>query len=157
MMMASKGFRARLGRTFLIQAGLIGTAAVVGVFLASLLLEGLLVRQALREEAEYFWSQRQHNAAFPLPATLNLTGYLDVSPPGVGHLSNGYHERMVEGLEVVIWVTEKEGHRLYLVFDHSGVGRLATVFGLLPLATVLLVLYLSTWLAFEPHVGPSRR
>lgn len=149
MMMASKGFRARLGRTFLIQAGLIGTAAVVGVFLASLLLEGLLVRQALREEAEYFWSQRQHNAAFPLPATLNLTGYLDVSPPGVGHLSNGYHERMVEGLEVVIWVTEKEGHRLYLVFDHSGVGRLATVFGLLPLATVLLVLYLSTWLAFR--------
>jgi len=35
------------------------------------------------------------------------------------------------------------------VFDRSGVGRLATVFGLLPLAMVLLVLYLSTWLAFR--------
>ena len=41
--MAASGLRARLGRTFLLQGALIGAAAVVGVFLASLLLEFKLI------------------------------------------------------------------------------------------------------------------
>jgi hypothetical protein len=73
--------RARLGRVFLLQAAFIGAAAVVGVFLASLLLEGVLIRQALREEAAHFWSERASDSAFPLPGTLNLTGYLDTRRP----------------------------------------------------------------------------
>lgn len=147
--MAAKGLRERLGRTFLLQAAFIAVAAVVGVFLASFLLEGLLVRQALREEAAYFWSQREQNAAFPLPATLNLTGYLDHAPPSLSALATGYHERDIDGVAMVVCVTEHNGHRLYLVFDNSGVGRLATIFGLLPLAMVLLVLYLSNWFVFR--------
>jgi signal transduction histidine kinase len=56
---------------------------------------------------------------------------------------------VIDGVATVVYVTDRGGQRLYLVFDRSGVGRLATVFGLLPLAMVLLVLYLSTWLAFR--------
>jgi len=56
---------------------------------------------------------------------------------------------VIAGFETVGLVSDRGGQRLYLVFDRSGVGRLATVFGLLPLAMVLLVLYLSTWLAFR--------
>jgi signal transduction histidine kinase len=147
--MAGNGLRARLGRSFLLQAALIGAAAVVGVFLASLLLEGVLIRQALREEAAHFWSQRTRDAAFPPPATFNLTGYLDTAPPPLEGLAAGYHECVIDGVEAVVYVTERNGNRLYLLFDNSSVGRLATVFGLLPLAMVLLVLYLSTWLAFR--------
>ncbi len=147
--MAASGLRARLGRAFLLQAAFIGAAAVVGVFLASLLLEGVLIRQALREEAAHFWSQRERDRAFPLPGTLNLTGYLDTVPPALAGLSTGYHERVIEGVENVVYVSDRDGRRLYLVFDRSGVGRLAAVFGLLPLAMVLLVLYLTTWLAFR--------
>jgi len=147
--MAARGLRARLGRTFLLQAAFIAIAAVVGVFLASFLLEGLLVRQALSEEAAHFWSQRSKDATFPLPATLNLTGYLDHAPPPLSGLATGYHELTMDGVEVVVCVTEHNGQRLYLVFDQSGVGRLATVFGLLPLAMVLLVLYLSNWFVFR--------
>jgi signal transduction histidine kinase len=147
--MAASGLRARLGRAFLLQAAFIGAAAVVGVFLASLLLEGVLIRQALQEEAAHFWSQRHLDAAFPLPATLNLTGYLDAAPPTLAGLADGYHERVIDGVRRVVYVAEHDGHRLYLTFDRSGVGKLATVFGLLPLAMVLLVLYLSTWLAFR--------
>jgi signal transduction histidine kinase len=147
--MAASGVRARLGRAFLLQAAFIGAAAVVGVFLASLLLEGVLIRQALREEAAHFWSQRDRDREYPLPGTLNLTGYLDAAPPALASLPIGYHEHVVGGVETVVYVSDRGGQRLYLVFDRSGVGRLATVFGLLPLAMVLLVLYLSTWLAFR--------
>jgi signal transduction histidine kinase len=147
--MAASGLRARLGRAFLLQAAFIGAAAVVGVFLASLLLEGMLIRQALREEAAHFWLQRASDSTFPLPATLNLTGYLDSAPPDLSGLTTGFHDRVTGGKKTVVYVADRGGQRLFLVFDRSGVGRLATVFGLLPLAMVLLVLYLSTWLAFR--------
>lgn len=147
--MAASGLRARLGRTFLLQAAFIGAAAVVGVFLASVMLEGVLIRQALREEAAHFWDQRERDGEFPLPATLNLTGYLDTAPSSLANLPTGYHDRVIDGVKAVVYVTDHDGQRLYLMFDRSGVGRLATVFGLLPLAMVLLVLYLSTWLAFR--------
>lgn len=147
--MAASGLRARLGRAFLLQAAFIGAAAVVGVFLSSLLLEGVLIRQALLEETSHFWQQREIDPAFPLPATVNLTGYLGTAPTSLAGLPLGYHDRMVDGIETVVYVTDRNGERLYLVFDRSGVGKLATMFGLLPLAMVLLVLYLSTWLAFR--------
>jgi signal transduction histidine kinase len=140
---------ARLGRAFLLQTAFIGAAAVVGVFIASLLLEGTLIRQALRDEASHFWSQRERDGAFPLPATLNLTGYLDEPPSALADLPAGHHERVIDGVQTVVYVTDREGQRLYLVFDRSGVNRLATVFGLLPLAMVLLVLYPSTWMGYR--------
>jgi len=109
----------------------------------------VLLRQALREASAHFSSQRDRDRAFPLPGTLNLTGYLDTAPGALSNLSTGFHERVIAGVETVVFVSDRGGQRLYLVFDRSGVGRLATVFGLLPLAMVLLVLYLSTWLAFR--------
>lgn len=147
--MADSALLARLGRAFLLQTAFIGAAAVVGVFLASLLLEGTLIRQALRDEASHFWAERERDAGFPLPATLNLTGYLDVPPPELVDLPAGHHERIIHGVQSVVYVTDRDAQRLYLVFDRSGVNRLATVFGLLPLAMVLLVLYPSTWLAYR--------
>jgi signal transduction histidine kinase len=164
--MAAKGqgVRARLGRTFLLQAAFIGAAAVVGAFLSGLLLEEVLVRQALREEAAHFWSKRERDRDFPLPGTLNLTGYLDSVPPALANLTAGYHDRTIDGVDTVVFVTDRAGQRLYLTFDRSGVRRLATVFGLLPLAMVLLVVYLSTWLAlrasrraFSPVIALARQ
>ena len=61
--MAASGVRARLGRAFLLQAVFIGAAAVVGVFLASLLLEGVLIRQALSEESAHFWEPHERDPA----------------------------------------------------------------------------------------------
>jgi signal transduction histidine kinase len=162
--MTGRGLGARLGRAFLLQAALIGAAAVVGVFLASVLLERVLIRQALRDEASYYWTQRERDPAFPLPRTVNLTGHLAAVPPALAGLAPGYHDRRDAGLDTVVYVTERGGEKLYLVFDRSGVARLATVFGLLPLAVVLLVLYLSTWLAlrasrraFSPVIALARR
>lgn len=158
------GVGARLGRAFLLQGAFIGVAAIVSVFLANVMLEGVLIRQALRDEASFYWSHRDADPAHPLPATLNLTGYIGDAPQEVAALAPGFHDWNDGSRRNVVYVTERAGERLVLVFDRSGVGRLAVLFGLLPLALVLLVLYLSTWLgfrasrrAFSPVVALARQ
>ena len=148
-MPAVRGVGARLGRAFLLQGAFIGVAAIVSVFLANVMLEGVLIRQALRDEASFYWSHRDANPAHPLPATLNLTGYIGNEPGEIAALAPGFHDWHDGTRRNVVYVTERAGERLALVFDRSGVGRLVVLFGLLPLALVLLVLYLSTWLAFR--------
>ena len=147
--MSRRGLNARLGRAFLLQALFIAAAAVVGVLLASLVLEGLLIRQALRDEAQHFWSQRAADPAFPLPDTSNLTGYLGAVPVPILGMAPGYHPWQDGGNDYLVYVTENGGRRLYLAFDRSSVGQLAMYFGVVPLAVTLLVLYLSTLLGFR--------
>jgi hypothetical protein len=66
-MAPESGLRARLGRTFLLQAAFIGAAAVISVFLASALLEGVLIRQALRDEAAHFLVAARRRCDVPTP------------------------------------------------------------------------------------------
>lgn len=148
-MPTGSGIRARLTRALLLQAAYISAAAIVSVFLANVMLEGVLIRQALRDEAAFYWVRRAEDPSHPLPATLNLTGYIGDVPPEIANLPPGFAE-WHDGLRGnVVYVSEHGGERLTLVFDRSGVARLAVLFGLLPLAFVLLMLYLSTWLAFR--------
>ena len=142
--------RAWLGQAFMLQVALISIAAVVGVFMASALLEGVLIRAALNDEVTHFWRQRDADATFQLPNTRNLRGYFgDTAPAELRVMAPGYHEWNQDGLEFVVNVSERDGRRLYLVFDRTNVSRLAAYYGLVPLAAVLLVLYVSTWLGFR--------
>ena len=148
-MARGKGVGARLGRAFLLQAAFIAVAAAISVFLANVLLEDVLIREALRDEATFFWDRRATDLSHPLPATLNLSGYLEDAPPDLAALGPGFHERNDSAHRTVVYVSEQAGRRLTLVFDRGSVAKLVTLFGLLPLAFVLLVLYLTTWLAFR--------
>ena len=142
--------RAWLGRAFMLQVALISIAAVVGVFVASALLEGVLIRAALNDEVTHFWKQHDADPSFQLPNTRNLRGYFDEAAPSeLRVMTPGYHEWTRDNLDFVVNVTERGGRRLYLVFDRSNVSRLAAYYGLVPLAAVLLVLYVSTWLGFR--------
>lgn len=157
--------RAWLGQAFMLQVALISFAAVVGVFMASALLERGLIRAALADEVQHFWQQRDANPAFQLPNTRNLRGYFDDdAPTELRGFEPGYHDWNKDGLEFTVNVTERDDHRLYLVFDRSNVSRLAAYYGLVPLAGVLLVLYVSAWLAFHrlrravsPMIGLARK
>ena len=144
-----KGVRARLGRAFLLQAVFIGLAAAISVFVANVMLEDVLIRQALRDEAGFFRERKSADPAHPLPSTLNLTGYLHDVPADLASLPPGFHERDEGARPTVVYVSEGAGGRLTLVYDRGGVAKLVTLFGLLPLAMVLLVLYLTTWFAFR--------
>ena len=92
MTRAVSGVGARLGRAFLLQGAFIGIAAIVSVFLANVMLEGVLIRQALRDEASFYWSHRGADPAHPLPATLNLTGYIGDAPREIATLAPGFHD-----------------------------------------------------------------
>lgn len=144
------GIRAWLGRAFMLQIALISMAAIVGVFVASALLEGALIRAALNDEVDHFWRQRAADPQFQLPNTRNLTGYFeDTAPPALRGMEPGYHEWDRDGADFVVSITERDNRRLYLVFDRTNVWRLAAYYGLVPLAAVLLVLYVSSWLGFR--------
>ena len=142
--------RAWLGQAFMLQVALISIAAVVGVFVASALLEGVLIRAALDDEVKHFWQQHDADANFQLPNTRNLRGYFDAAAPAeLRTMAPGFHEWKQRDLDYLVSITERDGRRLYLVFDRTNVSRLAAYYGLVPLATVLLVLYVSTWLGFR--------
>ncbi len=154
-MQISGGLKRRLSRTFLLQAAAISIAAVVSVLLAAGVIKHVLVTEALRLEAEYFWARYDADPQFGLPDTRNLSGFL--APVGSDHgLPEGLHG-VVDGFHDVpsgadfttVYVTTREGQRLYLVFDGERVNELAAYFGLIPLMIVLLILYLSVWLAFR--------
>ena len=148
-MARSSDVRTRFGRALLLQAAFIGLAAIISVFLANLMLENVLIRQALRDEADFYWQKSASDPAHPLPATQNLTGYLGRAPIDIAGLGPGFHEMDDTARPTVVYVSMNGGRKLILVYDRGGVARLVVLFGLLPLAVVLLVLYLTTWLAFR--------
>ncbi|MBY6205620.1 ATP-binding protein [Halomonas denitrificans] len=147
--------RTKLIRVFILQVLAISAATVLGVYAAALVVEQVLVQEALNGEAEHFWENRAADPAFPLPNTDNLTGYLSgpgaTAPlpdwladrePGFGRVETG------AGTAPVLHVSERDGQTLYLVFDENQVSNLAFYFGIAPLTGVLLIIYVLTWLGY---------
>ena len=89
------GIVRRFTRVVTFQLLLVGLAAALGTWGAGWIMKEMLVRQALSTEAEYFWSARATDKAFPAPDTRNLTGFLSGSrelPDDLRALSTGFHE-----------------------------------------------------------------
>jgi len=148
------GLGRTLGKAFLFQAGVISIVAVLSVWAAAFVLEEVLIKQALEGEAEYFWDQRRGNPSFALPDTRNLTGYIGGDPDepvpiAYRNFGPGFHQLEPGAGFTVIHVSEHEGERLYLLFDGRSANHLAFVFGLVPLAGVLVVMYLVAWMSYR--------
>jgi signal transduction histidine kinase len=145
----------RISRTFLLQAAAISIAAVVSVVLAAVVIKQVLVTEALRMESDYFWQRHAQDPGFPLPDTRNLTGrmatldQLDGLTPELQTLGDGFHDLPRAAGFTTVYVTTRGNRRLFLIFDGERVNELAAYFGLVPLVVVLLVLYLSVWLAYR--------
>lgn len=143
----------RLWRAFVLQIVLISGTAVIGVYLAEFAIRELLIVSALEREAEYFWSRHAITKETPAPNTNSLIGYIfDKSagdiPDEFRDLATGIHDLITPVIEGVVHVSESTDERLYLVFDANNVQQLATYFGIVPLALMLVVLYLSAWAAY---------
>lgn len=143
----------QLWRAFLIQAGLISIVAVLSIYAARYVLSDVLIERALTEEANHFWNLYTNDSSTNRPNTYNLTGYLypsDHVPEYMITLDNGYHQIQGDnGLVTLVYVTSLEDKRLFLEFDNEQVGRLAFLFGMLPLSIILLIIYLSSWIAYR--------
>ena len=154
-MVRRSGVQHRLTRYFFIQFVLISLATVGSVLVSARIIEHVLVKQALIMEAEHYWNLRAGNPDQPRPNTRHLLGLLqspatdDEIPPQLDALQPGYHRVELDGSEPIVYVETKGNGKLFLIFDEQRVSALALLFGILPLAVVLLVIYLSSFLTWR--------
>jgi signal transduction histidine kinase len=149
------GIRRKIWTVYVLQVAAISLATILGVYAAATVLEDVLIKHALIGEANFFWDNVAKNALTPVPVTNNMTGYLvrkdrdeSVLPPELRALDPGYHRVHRDGTMPVL-VTDGAPGRLYLVFNQEQVGRLAFMFGFVPLIVVLLIIYLTIWLTYR--------
>lgn len=151
-MKTERGLTRRLGRELLLQAVYISLAVIVSVYVAARLMESVLIEQAIKQEADYYWSREADRPGSALPDTKNLTAYRhgmgDGVPAYLGDLPPGFHSHD-EPRKTLTFVSERDGKRLYLVFETGQVGELVTLFGIIPLALALIVIYLSLFSAYR--------
>ena len=151
--MRNSGINQQLWRAFLIQAGLISVVAVLSIYAARYVLSDVLIERALTEEATHYWALFTEDPSTSRPNTYNLTGYLspvDEIPAYMRTLENGYHQIEGDGeIVTMVYVSNSDENKLYLEFDNKQVGRLALLFGMLPLSIILLIIYLSSWIAYR--------
>lgn len=147
--------KTKLVRVFVLQILAISIATVLGVYAAALVVEQVLVREALNGEAEHFWSNYAADSSFPLPDTNNLRGYLagddaTAAPPEwLRGFEPGFgRHRSASGGDPLVHVSQRGDKRLILLFDEMQVSSLAFYFGIAPLTGVLLVIYALTWAGY---------
>ena len=142
------GLRKKFWTAFVLQTAAICFAAVIGVYGASVVIKDILIKQALQDEARHFWSLYQNNQNAQVPDTFNMKGFLlplaqvDAMPVTYRDLSNGYHSLDKQRGGELIWVETRENRRLFLIFKQEQVDALAFWFGVVPLALLLVVVYL---------------
>ncbi len=146
---------AKLVRVFVLQMLAISLAAALGGWVATLVVERVLVKRALDAEAQYFWQQRRQNPRHPLPDTRNLIGYLAIGgdqrrvPLALRQELAGYQRIDIPRRgQRIVHITQQGEDLLYLVFDQAQVTRASFIFGVAPLAGALLVIYFLTWLGY---------
>lgn len=150
--MADHTLTRRLGRELLRQAFYISVAVLVSMFAAGKLMENVLIEQALQSEADYYWDRVQEEDTRDLPDTMNLTvfraGVGDGIPGEMASLEPGLHSQS-DPRDQIIYVSERDSERIVLVFESEQVDDLVLLFGIVPLALALIVIYLSTYLAYR--------
>ena len=152
-----RGLRAKLSIAFILQAAAVSCGAVLGVYAAAAVLQDVLIKRALTDESKHYIELLEQRPDFPEPDTYNMRGYLlrpgesarEHVPEALRELASDFHTLREDQCRPLVYVSDAEQGRLFLVFDQEQVGRLALWFGMVPLTLVLLLVYLSTWLTYR--------
>lgn len=143
----------RINRAFLIQAALIALAVLLSVFVAKVMIEEVLIRSAITQEATFFWEAYNEDKSHPLPKTFNLTGAFspsELSLPKTLNINESGFQAFSQGANsFVLLVTERKNQKLYLLYNRGQVDQLVAYYGLAPLAMVLVILYLALWFSYR--------
>jgi signal transduction histidine kinase len=150
------GIRRKIWTVYVLQVAAISLATILGVYGAATVLEDVLIKRALDGEAAYYWQRYARDPQAAIPDTNNMSAYLVRSaeetkrlPDELRPLQNGYHRIQHGGNVVLVLVSDGPPGRLFLVFNQEQVGKLAFLFGFVPLITVLLIIYITTWLTYR--------
>lgn len=153
---ARTGIRRQLWAAYILQVAAISFATVLGVYGASAVLKDVLIQRALNEEAAHFWSRLAQQPDAALPDTANMHGYLvrrggepEMLPDYLQGLELGYHALPKPVGAPLVLVEDGPAGRLYLEFKQEQVARLAFFFGFVPLAVVLIVIYVVAWATYR--------
>ncbi|MGB0847705.1 MAG: sensor histidine kinase [Thiolinea sp.] len=149
------GITGKLIRVYVLQLLFISVITVLGVYVAAIIVERVMVRAALEDEADHYWSVLEANGRHSVPNTHNLMGFLAVEgdfskvPSEFHHVVPGFRRVPYQGRMPIVYVEDKNALRLFLVFDEDNVSNLSFYFGVVPLSLALLVIYLSAWFAYR--------
>lgn len=153
--MQKKGITQKLIRVFVVQMLFISVITAMGVYVAAIIVEQVMIRTALEDEAVHFWQQQATLKAHPSPNTDNLRGYLAIGennrdvPTVLRTVAPGFQRVTMNGHEPIVYVEDHKNQRLYLVFDERNVRSLSFYFGVVPLSLALMVIYVSAWFAYK--------
>lgn len=148
------GLKQRLSRVYWLQISLITLVALLSVAVTTFFLERVLIKRALQGEAEHFWLQHASKPDFPVPQARHLQGFIEPTSklPDIAWttLPIGLHSKTLAGQDYRVYVSaNQQGQRLYLLYSNEQVRKLVALYGLVPLTAVLILLYLSHWLAYR--------
>jgi len=153
--MKRRGLRAKLVRVFALQIGIISIATIAGIFIANTIIVDLVLREGLKTEADYYWQRWLNDPSAGLPDTSNMRSHMAVNgdlgkiPQALLELPADEVVRSIEGGTKLVHVSERDGHRLYLVWAKAQIYRIAFFFGIVPLTVVLLIIYGLAFLAYR--------
>ena len=152
----STGLRSKIWIAFILQVAAISFATILGVWGASAVLKGVLIQRALTDEAAHYWGRRERDPGAAVPDTFNMLGHLQPRggdpaqvPPRLRGLAPGYHELPARDGGALVYVSDGPGGRLWLEFKQEQVDALAFFFGAVPLALVLVVIYVVAWFTYR--------
>ena len=149
------GLRKKFWTAFVLQTAAICFAAVIGVYGASVVIKDVLIKQALQDEARHFWRLYENDPSVQVPDTFNMKAYLldmrdaPALPALYRDLGNGYHSLDKRHGGELIWVETRGRQKLVLVFKQEQVDALAFWFGVVPLALLLVVVYVMVLLSYR--------
>jgi len=149
------GINNKLIRAFVIQLLFISVVTAMGVYVAAIIVEQVMVRAALEDEASHYWKALEANPQHPAPNTDNLRGYktsltnLASLPAFLQSEKPGYTRVTAQDREPILYVEDKGAERLFLLFDEQSVRSLSFYFGVVPLSLVLIIIYLSAWFVYR--------
>ena len=138
---------------FLVQSAVIALAAVIGLVTVHELLGRVLITHALEDESEHYWALLEEDRNAPLANSLNLRAFLlprdrDSLPVDPTTLRIG-HQSSEQGEFNAIYVDARGNRKLVLLFNRAGVEGLIALYGIAPLAAVLIALYIVSWLSYR--------
>ena len=153
--MLKTGINNKLIRVFIIQMLFISVVTAMGVYVAAIIVEQVMVRAALEDEAAHYWKELEANPNHPTPNTDNLSGYktsvdnLASLPAFLQDKVPGYDRVSMQERQPILFVEDKGSERLFLLFDEQSVRSLSFYFGVVPLSLVLIIIYLSAWFVYR--------
>jgi signal transduction histidine kinase len=155
-MQRRSGIRRKIWAVFVLQLAAISFATILGVYGAATVLQDVLIKRALLDEAGHYFRRLEADPSAQLPDTYNMRGYLvgrggsrSDLPEALRDLEPGYQRVVGAQRNDLVFVTEGPPGWLFLVFHQEQVDKLAFLFGFVPLSVVLLIIYLTTWFTYR--------